>query len=351
MKSRYMKMLFATALLILLLTDLDPAINGIRQGINMCLCSVIPSLLPFLIVTKYLTGQLYGTRIPILSKLGVWCGIPEGMESILCIGLIGGYPMGAQLVTDAWEKKLLNQETAERMLGFCNNAGPAFIFGVCAALFPSLKISWCILLIQILSSLCCGGILPGKSRETAARIQCKNISFVHYFETTLVTMGRICGWILCFRVAMSYVEAYVPIVNPIVRAVVFGFLELTNGCVSLRDIPLVYMRFIIVNGMLSFGGMCVWMQSAGTVKGLSLKWFSVGKILQSILSISFAIIMGKFLFKTEANVLPLGVFILSAMVIAGVLCWKKVVAFLRSMLYNNQKNGKKRYHYAVSQEN
>ena len=350
MKTRYVRISFLTALFFLLLIDLNPAVDGIRVGIDMCLQTVIPSLLPFLILTKSITSQLYGLRVPILAKIGEWCGIPRAMESILAVGLMGGYPMGAHMIADAWQNSVLNKDSAERMLGFCNNAGPAFIFGVCAALFTKAKTGWLILLIQVLTSLWCGCILPGKNTEIGGSLGRKSASFVESVKAAVSSMGYICGWILCFRVVLSYIEAYFHINNPMLRAGIFGILELSNGCIALNEIPSEFIRFILANAILSFGGLCVWLQTASVGKELSLKWFCIGKITQSLLSIFFSVMIGQFIYDMQGVMLFAGS-ILGVLVITWMFAGKKTVAFSRTIIYNKIKTGKKRYQHAVSQKN
>lgn len=295
-KGRNIKRAVAIIAFAVLILDTNTAIEGVRSGMQVCMQSAIPSLLPFLIISKYLTGSLYGTRIPFLSRIGALCGIPKGLESILGVGLIGGYPVGAQMITDAWERRYLDQNTAQRMLGFCNNAGPAFIFGVCAGLFSIPIAGWLIFLIQLVSAVLCGVILPGKKVRESRIIPEGSVSFVSNLNFAVRAMAGICGWILCFRIVISYIERYVAIENEIIEVIVYGILELMNGTMALRKISSEATRFIILNGMLGFGGLCVWMQTAAASKGLSLKAFCFSKLFQSVVSMILAVIACSILF-------------------------------------------------------
>lgn len=350
MKIRYIKIFLIVAGFTLLIIDTKTATMGIQSGIGLCLQSVIPSLLPFIILSKYLTSQLYGIQLPFLSPLGKLCGIPEGLESIMAVGLIGGYPIGAQLITDAWKKGICDEKTAIRMLGFCNNAGPAFIFGVCAELFNIPCAGWLILLIQTASSICCGIILPGKERAAGGKVTLQPITFVKNVELAIRAMISICSWILCFRIIISYVDHYVTMNNPIFRTSLLSALELVNGCTESNSVVSEPIRFIIVNAILSFGGLCVWMQTAATVGGLSMKWFCFGKIMQCIFSATFASMMQFLIYKhstiAETRLIP----ILGVIIITGLFAGKIVVAFLKKMLYDKSKKYKSRWQYAVSQK-
>lgn len=350
MKARYIKGIFSAIGLLLLILDTKTAVEGIRNGIMMCMQSAIPSLLPFLILTKYLMGQLNGTRVSLLKPLGNLCGIPQPMVSILGIGLIGGYPVGAQLIADAWKKKLLDKETAARMLGFCNNAGPAFIFGMCAGLFTVPSAGWLILFIQIFSALSCGIILPRRKIMHSEDNTVEPVSFVRNLEISVRAMLNICCCVLCFRVIISYVDTYLPM-KTVLRAIVFGLLELVNGCISSQEVSSEPIRFIIINGMLSFGGMCVWMQTVASVKGLPLKWFYIGKLLQCLLCVSLASVIQFFIFRKPYQLLNDRLAVFGMVMLSCIFCGKKVVAFWKKVLYDKFNKRKTRWQYAVSQKN
>jgi hypothetical protein len=282
LKRRNGKIVIAVIVFAVLILDTNTAIEGVRSGLEVCMQSAIPSLLPFLIIAKFISGNLYGLKIPIISKLGNLCGIPKGMESILGIGLISGYPVGAQIVKDAWEKHYIDQQDAERILGFCNNAGPAFIFGVCAGMFSSPRTGFLIFMIQLTSALLCGMILLGKNDGIERRISSVSTSsFVSILNAVIGSMAGICGWIICFRVILSYIERYLPMENIIVKAGIYGAFELVNGTFAIAEIPSEAIRFVMINGILGLGGLCVWMQTAAAAKGLSIKRFCMCKLLQS----------------------------------------------------------------------
>ncbi len=81
------------------------------------------------------------------------------------MGLISGYPVGAKIVSDLYEKKLCTKEEAERMLSFTNNSGPLFIIGtVGCSFYSSSTIGIILLCTHIAASISVGIILGIKSR-------------------------------------------------------------------------------------------------------------------------------------------------------------------------------------------
>ena len=70
--------------------------------------------------------------------------------------------------------------------------------------------------------------------------------------------------------------------------ILIGILELTNGCVSLQKIPDGALRTVLCAGMLSFGGLCVHMQTMSILQGLSTKKYWEGKLIQTTCSLLMA---------------------------------------------------------------
>lgn len=85
-----------------LILDGRTAIEGARQGIGLCLRTVIPSLFPFFVLSILLTSSLLGSSLIVLRPLGRLFGMPEGAESLLIPAFLGGYPVGAQNVAAAF---------------------------------------------------------------------------------------------------------------------------------------------------------------------------------------------------------------------------------------------------------
>ena len=142
--------------MLVLIIDSQTALNGAKDGIALCINTIIPSLFPFIVLTIMCNSMLLGKNIGILRLIGKCCGVPKGAESLLLLGIIGGYPIGAQSIYQAFQTGQVKRSDARHMLGFCNNAGPAFIFGMVSSLFSAPVVAWMIWVIHILSALLVG---------------------------------------------------------------------------------------------------------------------------------------------------------------------------------------------------
>ncbi len=288
--------------MLILIIDSRTALRGAAEGVDLCIRTVVPSLLPFFILSSILTNGFNGKELRLLSPLGRICGIPPGHEPLLMLGLLGGYPIGAKGVYHAWSSGTLNKRAAVRMLGFCSNAGPSFIFGMAASMFNSKMTGWILWLIQICSAILTGICLPRKQvdhqRITITRETARN----DVITASMKSLCSVCGWVILMRVVISFLQHWFLWLLPKTVAVaVSGLLELANGCCDLYNIPSEAVRFILCSGMLSFGGVCVLLQTVSVTKELGIGWYIPGKMSQCVLSIAFACVLTPIMFCEETG--------------------------------------------------
>jgi sporulation integral membrane protein YlbJ len=300
MKSRHQLwtgIIGAVGMLVLIL-DAKTALTGAKEGIELCLYTVIPSLFPFFILSILINRSLTGKTFRLLRPIGKLCGIPEGAETLFLLGLLGGYPVGAQSISEAYHAKTLNRNDARRMLGFCNNAGPAFIFGMVGSLFDRPLIPWLLWGIHIVSGFLVGCILPGKSRSSCRPTQGSPITIPQALEKSVKTMALVCGWVIVFRVVFAFLQRWFLWLFPIDVQIWFtGILELSNGCFALHAITSHGTRFVVSAGILAFGGICVAMQTMSVTGELGTGMYFPGKLLQCCISIILAVISLQFIFN------------------------------------------------------
>lgn len=286
MKKTYRVQIFATLGLLILILDSKTAVLGGQEGISLCLQSVIPSLFPFIMLTNLMAGALGGTTSPLLRPLGKVLGIPAGAEGIFLAGILGGYPTGAQMIHEAWKYNQLSSTEARRMLGFCSNAGPAFLFGMLGPFFSSQKYLWLLWGIHILSAIIAGILLPGRSNNTVSTISSCTPSITGALKRSVAVIGYVCGWVVLFRVLFAFCSRWFLWLLPIeAQAAIYGLLELAGGCCSLNLVAEETLRFVICSGLLAFGGLCVVMQTASVTGSLGLGQYLPGKLIQTISSL------------------------------------------------------------------
>lgn len=341
-KKKIFKLLFISIAFIILILDPESASRGTREGIELCLRTVIPSLFPFIILSLLLTEQLTSYSVRFLQPLGKLIRLPIHSEAIFLVGLLGGYPVGAQNIVQAYRNGGLAKDDAERLLPICNNAGPAFIFGIGATLFGSPWICFLVWTIQIISAIMTAYTRKAEVQSTMVLPSMQTITLQEVMTRAMQVMCSVCGWIIMFRVILVYFQNFM--FNHMateLRIFICGLLELSNGCCSLGMLINTADQFTLFTTMLGFGGLCVTQQTKSLLSGtdLSFKHYLPGKIYQASICFLLSTVINMILgFEQGAfsNIL----FVL----FAGMICLCNIIFslnpdlkldFTRKFLYNN----------------
>lgn len=282
--------------MLVLIFDGKTAISGATDGIQLCLNTIIPSLFPFILLSILMTNALRGQDVRLLRPITAACKLPLGSEAQLIISFLGGYPVGAQNIAQLYRSGQLTHNQAARMIAFCNNAGPAFIFGVLGTIFTNQITPWLVWFIHIASALIVGLLLPGDEPDSAVRTQQNRIKITDALTMSIKVMSLICGWIILMRMILTFMESWFLWLLPHpLRIIITGVLELSNGCIRLSELENEGIRFLIAAGILSFGGICVTLQTASVADGIPMKLYFLGKLLQCCISVFLAYFLQFFL--------------------------------------------------------
>lgn len=295
-KSKTLMGVSAALGMLVLILDGQTAIRGASEGLELCIRTVIPSLFPFFLLSITLTGAVSGTGSPLLRPLSAIFGTPKGTEALLLTSFLGGYPVGAQCIARGYQNGQIDKTLAHRMLFFCNNAGPSFIFGIAALQFSSPLYGWLIWAIQLLSAAAVARSLPAYKNAAVRSRNPGNVSFTEALQSALRVMATVCGWVVIFRVILAFLDRWLFWLAPTnIQVLLTGLLELANGCCNLSRIENEGIRLILCSSMLSFGGLCVFMQTSSVLQGLSRRVYLTGKCLQTIYATALSIILQWFL--------------------------------------------------------
>ena len=325
--------IFYALAFVLMILDSKTAIHAAADGVRLCLEAVIPSLLPFMALSTMLTGLLAHQTFRILKPLCRLFHVPEHCQGILLLSFLGGYPTGAQAITQAAKDGTISQETARRMLAFGSNAGPSFLFGMGAALFPKQWMCWALWAIHIFSSMLVSQCFRTDNIELGRSEPPKPLQFTQAMARSVSIMGLICGWVICFRVVLAFLDRWLLWRFPNwVRCLICGMLELSNGSLALTQLDSMALRFILFSFLLGFGGICVAMQTYAVTEGIDATLYLPGKLLHGI----FSAVLASALFSREM--------LLTSLILITILFLtsKKGIAFGPSMMYNKaNRSGRK----------
>lgn len=285
-----------TATLCYLLFFPKEAFAAASDGLLLWFYTVLPSLLPFLILSDVLihSGKitsLLGRFSRIFSKL---FGLTVYGAYAFLLGLFCGYPMGAKLTADLYRQEKISLQEAHYLLTFSNNASPMFLTSF--------------LLINTLKAPEYTGLTLGilytstwmtslifrcyyhrflvqpvvEKKETANQSplgQLMDHSILQGFET----ITRLGGYIILFSVGASILQK-VLLPFPIGRILLPGLVEITTGTHLLAAASCPFeIKYLWILTMTSFGGCSVLAQTKGMLHGtpLSISVYLIGKIVNS----------------------------------------------------------------------
>ena len=332
---------FCLICLTVLILDAKTTLYGASEALQLCIKTVVPSLFPYMTLTMMLSSMAIGTRLGHRNLLCRFTGIPDGTESLLLTGFLGGYPTGAQNVATAYQQGAITKEDAQRMIGFCSNAGPAFLFGIILQKFGHLWMIFLLWLVHIVSALLTAAVLPRKATSQKAIPKAIPLSFSDAVKKSISALSLVCGWILLFRIITSFLEQWILWLLPReVQVIFFCIIDLANGCCQLNSITNDGIRFVVCAAAIGFGGICVVMQTKAVIGELNLKWYLPAKLLQCVISTLVAYVC-QLLFFSEGDQwnLKLPFAILPPIFLFSVFLAKRkiILAFLSEMVYNLRK--------------
>ena len=265
----------------------DAAAKSAQAGLRLCAEMLIPSLLPFFIVSGLLRllglpGVLGRVVEPVTARLFSLSGAGA---SALLLGLTGGYPLGAAAIASLTRDGHMTREEAERVLGFCNNSGPAFLIGAAGTgVFHDRKLGVLLYLTHVLAAVILGVLMTPRraKRVSRERAQIKALSIGEALpqavREAIDAMLTVCGFAVTFSVVTGLLDS--------IGVLGAGLLEVGSGIGAMQGLPATRQNAALVAFLIGFGGVSVHCQTAAVMAGTGVKrrkhfW---GRVLHGLLS-------------------------------------------------------------------
>ena len=290
---------FYICLLFFLLFHPKEALTGVKNGLGLWLNIMIPTLLPFLILTGALlkTGNIRKLLKPSAFFWKTFFGLSPAGAYVLILGLLCGYPMGAKLAHDPYIDQQISRREGEYLLTFSCNASPAFIISYLSGILLKNKISavqmiltflaadlFCMLFFRFVvyrghtvDSVCVNKIKKETYQQDSIGV-ILDVSIMDGFET----ITRLGGYILLFSLILASISFYWPFHAQ--SCMLFTApLELTTGLKQIAGAPLPWKsRYLASMLLTSFGGFCVMAQTKSVLENsLSLIPYAISKCLNA----------------------------------------------------------------------
>lgn len=262
------KFLLFLILIFTLLVLFNPklALEGAKGGLLLWFQSLLPALLPFMI----LSGILVETKV-----LLPFCRLihhplkhlfpisPAGCIALF-LGFFCGFPVGARVVSDLLRSRQITKSEAQYLLGICNNFSPAFLTGFVSAYIPNIPL-WNIFLVVYGAPLLFG-FLSGKWNQRKTIVLENENSFAAENSTFSFSMvddsimrgfssiAKLGGYMILFGIFAKMVTALKTVT--ILKASLLAITEITTSIPYIATaISNPFLKESLLLAGLTFGGL------------------------------------------------------------------------------------------------
>ena len=267
--SARLKIFITTICIVIMLTFLSNVqryATVFLNGISIWAKNVLPTILPFMIFSGIATKS---GGIQLISHKGTLCkklfGTPSDCDWIYLLSLLCGYPVGAKLIAEQYQKGL-DKQTCIKLASFCTTASPVFIVGTVGTIYlQSTKIAIIILLSHILASIANGITykhLSTNQYNAPTSTKCDNLfSSVIESVNSILTVGALIAifYTLCTMIC-DHLPKWFSTDGILLTSFLLGLLEMTTGCINVSQVANNFTSAVLCCSLISFGGVCVILQ-------------------------------------------------------------------------------------------
>lgn len=344
MKKSFSNILFLLIMLCVLIGILKYpklSLNSASDGLYTWFNIVIPSLLPFFIVSEVLIGIGFVSFIskflePLMKPI---FNAPGAGAFSLSMSLVSGYPMGAKIVSSLRQNNTISKIEADRMACFSSTSGPLFMLGaVSIGMLNNPQLGSLIIYPHYLGAITVGLILRfykkennymlTQSKKLTPAVSRSNIDLslgsllANSVKTSMNTIALIGGFIIfysvltellflskIFNLSINLINKIIPINIEVLKGFIAGMLELTTGCrkISATSIDLIY-KVAIINFLIGWSGFSIHSQTLSFISNtdINAKLYLFAKFLHGIFSSFYSLILYAVKYKTiiEPSFLP-----------------------------------------------
>lgn len=270
-------------LLFLLLIFHNETVTGTQNGLLLWYQILIPSLLPFILVTNALAEtNAYQSAAIKFRKL-----CPGRIYEVIAIflGNLCGYPIGGKILNDFVRNNYITANTANRILSLASQASPMFLIGYVHLHIIKNEIPLPVFLISIyLPVLLYYPFIknadPNESKSSdtySTHTLCITDTFLHAVRT-MVMIGM---YVIVFSILLCIL---LPVCTHTVSKLLLSFLEITTGLKLLSSLSISpVFKLSLLCALSAFGGLCSAFQILGVLdyNGASIKKYLLDKLFLS----------------------------------------------------------------------
>ncbi len=264
----------------------EEVIKSIISGLEIWKNNILPSILPFFIISSILINHGFVDITKELFKpLMYLFGIHPNASFIFILSILSGFPSSSKYVKDLYNKKLIDNDTASKALMFTHFSNPLFIINT-LSIYLNKKYAYIVLFSHYISNIIIGLIFKNYKntyQKTNVNILESLNKLDNYKDNIGITLSNaikdaiktlllILGTIVTF----SFIAKIITLtfnLNNYTSAIITSILEVSNGLkyISLLNMPLKY-KAILSTFALSFGSISIHTQIYTIISDTDIKY-------------------------------------------------------------------------------
>lgn len=265
--------------------------------------NLFPFLLPMFVVSEVMISL---NAIDIFSNLGnniitkLFKVKKEG-TFILIMSMLSGFPSSAKYINSMYEKGILNDNDASKILMFTHFSNPLFIIGTISSTFlGNIKLAKLIFLSHYLTNILIGIMfrnynpikkennLSSFKYNSSTKESSKSLgailgnAIINSINTLLLILGTISIFLLITTILNSTID-----LGNFGNAIINGIIEMSQGLkyVSMLEISL-HLKTTLSVMIISFGGLSVHLQVMSILSNTKVKYlpFLLSRIIHALIA-------------------------------------------------------------------
>ena len=256
-------------------------------GLTLWFQKMIPSLFPFMVLSGILirmnlTARFVSFLRPLLSTL---FRVRDDCMYAIILEFLCGFPMGAVVVTELYEKGMITSLEGEFLLSFCNNIGPVYFISFALPVMGNPPLLPCLfgmygipfLYGLVLRHTRYRKPLSAYDRKTAVLCQAsheKEVSFLTALDesvtASLHSITKLGGYMILFQILNVYPSLFFK--EGLLPGIAQGLLEISGGMSLLQDTSPCLSLILLV-----FCGLCCLAQTGSVLAGTPFSLLRYGK--------------------------------------------------------------------------
>lgn len=322
----------------------DESIDAAKDGINIWINILIPSLLPFIIGANIIVSlRVVDILGAIINPVTQFIFNVSGKSALVfAISAVSGYPVGAKLASDLRIKNEISVYEAQRLISFCSTSGPLFIIGaVCVGMLNSERLGYLMIICHYLGAIAVGLLFRNYGHEKREKLKYNLtktlnniintpdengffISFGNAVVNGVNTLLAVGGFVIIFSVVFEILSLFnvidvishilciplsvVHINEKICSAFISGFFEITIGCANISELSTLSEGFkaSLCSFIIGFSGLSILSQCCNFIGKTDIKidLYIFSKFLHGLFASIFTIL----LYPLFINYLPVSNF-------------------------------------------